>query len=163
MCASIREFGLKIPVLARSDGTVVDGHLRLKAARKLGSWPGGDTTGIPVILCDEWTDAQVKAFRLMVNRSVTWADWDDELLALELQELNEADFDLSLTGFDPKEIDDLLLAAETTTKPTPRRRFPRIRCRDLATCGSAAAIGSCATTPPSRNRCRGSSASANRS
>src|SRR6202158_2618424 len=112
MCSSIREFGFKIPVLARSDGTVVDGHLRIKAARKLGSWPGGDTTGIPVIFCDEWTDAQVKAFRLMVNRSVTWAQWDDELLSLELQELNEADFDLSLTGFDPKEIDDLLLAPD---------------------------------------------------
>jgi hypothetical protein len=37
-----------------------------------------------VILCDEWTEAQVKAFRLMVNRSITWADWDDDLLALEL-------------------------------------------------------------------------------
>ena len=96
MCSSIREFGFKIPVLARTDGEVVDGHLRLKAARKLGSWPG-DTTGIPVILCDEWTPAQVKAFRLMVNRSVTWASWDDELLSLELQELNAADFDLSLT------------------------------------------------------------------
>ena len=67
MCGSIREFGLKIPLLARSDGEVVDGHLRLKAARKLGSWPGGDTSGIPVILCDEWTAAQVKAFRLMVT------------------------------------------------------------------------------------------------
>jgi len=109
MCASIREFGFKIPVLARSNGSVVDGHLRLKAARKLGPRPGGDTTCIPVILCDEWTDAQVKAFRLMVNRSVTWADWDEDLLALELQELNEADFDLSLTGVDPKEIDDPLL------------------------------------------------------
>jgi ParB-like chromosome segregation protein Spo0J len=53
MCASMREFGFKIPVLARSDGEVVDGHLRLKAARKLGSWPGGDTSSIPVILCDE--------------------------------------------------------------------------------------------------------------
>jgi hypothetical protein len=42
MCSSIREFGFKCPVLARSDGTVVDGHLRLKAARKLGSWPGGE-------------------------------------------------------------------------------------------------------------------------
>ena len=92
MCGSIREFGFKIPVLARSDGEVVDGHLRLKAARKLGSWPGGDTTAIPVILCDEWTPAQVKAFRLMVNRSVTWADWDEELLALELQELNAVGF-----------------------------------------------------------------------
>jgi ParB-like chromosome segregation protein Spo0J len=112
MCSSIREFGFKIPVLARSDGEVVDGHLRLKAARKLGNWPGGDTSVIPVILCDEWTPAQVRAFRLMVNRSVTWAEWDEELLALEIQELNAAEFDLSLTGFDPKEIDDLLLIQE---------------------------------------------------
>ena len=108
MCSSIREFGFKIPVLARNDGTVVDGHLRLKAARKLGSWPGGDITGIPVILCDEWREAQVKAFRLMVNRSVTWSAWDDELLSLELQELAAEDFDLSLTGFDPRELEDLL-------------------------------------------------------
>ena len=50
MCASIKEFGFKVPVLARSDGTVVDGHLRIKGARKLGSWPGGDITSIPVIL-----------------------------------------------------------------------------------------------------------------
>jgi hypothetical protein len=84
MCSSIREFGFKIPVLARSDGEVVDGHLRLKAARKLG------ITDVPVILCDEWSPAQVKAFRLMVNRSVTWADWDEELLALELQELSKS-------------------------------------------------------------------------
>src|SRR5260370_23854474 len=97
MCSSIREFGFKIPVLARSNGDVVDGHLRLKAAHKLGSWPGGDTSSIPVILCDEWTEAQVRAFRIMVNRSVTWAAWDEELLAIELQELNAEDFDLSLT------------------------------------------------------------------
>src|SRR3954462_11326707 len=90
MASSIREYGFKIPVLARSDGEVVDGHLRLKAARKLG------ITEIPVMLCDEWTPAQVKAFRLLVNRSVAWAAWDEELLALELQDLNAADFDLSL-------------------------------------------------------------------
>src|SRR6202453_184913 len=93
MCGSIREFGFKCPVLARSDGEVVDGHLRLKAARKLG------ITEVPVILCDEWTPAQVKAFRLMVNRSVGWADWDEEALALELQELATLDFNLDLTGF----------------------------------------------------------------
>src|SRR5499425_1155218 len=102
MCGSIREFGFKIPVLARSDGEVVDGHLRLKAARKIGI---GE---VPVILCDEWTPQQVKAFRLLVNRSVSWADWDEELLSLELQDLSVADFDLDLTGFSPKEIDDLL-------------------------------------------------------
>jgi ParB-like chromosome segregation protein Spo0J len=81
MVASIREFGFKIPVLARSDGQVVDGHLRLKAALKLG------IAEIPVILCDEWSPAQVKAFRLLVNRSVTWAEWDEELLAVEFGEL----------------------------------------------------------------------------
>src|SRR6202163_450269 len=98
MCASIREFGFKIPVLARTDGEVVDGHLRLKAAKKLG------ITEVPVILCDEWTPAQVKAFRLMVNRSVAWAEWDEEMLALELLDLQTANFDLSLTGFDTREL-----------------------------------------------------------
>jgi DNA modification methylase len=137
MCASIREFGFKIPVLARSDGTVVDGHLRLKAARKLGSWPGGDVTAIPVILCDEWSDAQVKAFRLMVNRSVDWAQWDEDLLALELQELNDADFDLSLTGFDTKELDDLLALPdeEKANEAPPLPEHPVSRSGDLWVCG----------------------------
>jgi DNA modification methylase len=82
MCASIREFGFKIPILARSDGEVVDGHLRLKAARKLG------IAEVPVMLCDEWTPAQVKTFRLMANRSVTWANPGeiDKLLVLEDEE-----------------------------------------------------------------------------
>src|SRR5260370_42309102 len=100
MCSSIREFGFKIPVLARSDGEVVDGHLRLKAAKKL------CLEEVPVILCDEWSAAQVKAFRLMVNRSVSWADWDEELLSMELLEIQDAGFDLNLTGFDEKELDD---------------------------------------------------------
>src|SRR6266849_161511 len=64
--------------------------------------------------------ARVKAFRLMVNRSVTWADWDEELLAIELQEIQESDFDLSLTGFDPGEIDNLLaLGDDERANATP--------------------------------------------
>jgi DNA modification methylase len=139
MVASLREFGFKIPVLARSDGTVVDGHLRLKAARKLGSWPGGDITGIPVLLCDEWTEAQVKAFRLLVNRSVTWAEFDDELLSLELQDLAAADFDLSLTGFDPRELEDLLTlpdADEQADVAPPLPENPVSRLGDLWLCGN---------------------------
>src|SRR6202451_706451 len=97
MCGSIREFGFKIPCLVLSDGEVIDGELRLKAARKLG------IADIPVILCDEWSPAQVKAFRLMVNRSATWAEWDEELLTIELMDLKTSDYDLSLTGFDTKE------------------------------------------------------------
>ncbi len=61
MAGSIREFGFKIPCLVRSSGEVVDGHLRLKAAKQLG------IAEVPVILCDEWSPAQVKAFRLMVG------------------------------------------------------------------------------------------------
>jgi ParB-like chromosome segregation protein Spo0J len=64
MIASIQEFGFKIPILARSDGQVVDGHLRLKAAQRIG------LRELPVILCDEWTPTQVRAFRLLANRSV---------------------------------------------------------------------------------------------
>jgi len=103
MMASIREFGFRIPVLARSNGEVIDGHLRLKAAKRM------NYAEIPVIPCDDWSEAQVKAFRLMVNRSVSWADWDEELLARELRDLKELDFDLSLTGFDNNEIDELVL------------------------------------------------------
>ncbi len=69
MCTGVREFGFKIPVLARRNGEVCDGHLRLKAARKLELWPGGDITQIPVSPPDERSEALVRAFRLLVNRS----------------------------------------------------------------------------------------------
>ena len=132
MCASIREFGFKVPCLVRGDGEVVDGDLRLKAARKLG------LTEVPVILCDEWTLTQVKAFRLLVNRSAVWADWDEELLAVEVQELSEADLDLSLTGFDPREIDDLLLLPNEDQRENaapPLSSNPVSRPGDLWLCG----------------------------
>jgi DNA methylase/ParB-like nuclease family protein len=112
MMASISEYGFKIPILARSSGEVVDGHLRLKAAQKI------RLQEVPVILCDEWSDAQVKAFRLMVNRSATWADWDIELVALEIQELKSMDFHLDLTGFEPLEIDDLLFSDSSAEEPS---------------------------------------------
>lgn len=97
MCQSIKEYGFAVPVLARADGTVVDGHLRVKAGLKMG------IAEVPVIVCDKWTEAQVKAFRLMANRSVTWAEWDMEKLVEEMKELAAMDLDLSLTGFDDAE------------------------------------------------------------
>ncbi len=162
MCGGIREFGFKIPVLARSDGEIVDGHLRLKAARKLGSWPGGDITAIPVILYDEWMSAQVKVFRLMVNRSVTWADWDEDLLSLELQELNASDFDLSLTASIPERSTSYWLFPKRR-RPTPFHPFRRILCLGRATCGSAESTGSSAATRPVRRLWRNLWEIANRS
>ena len=121
---------------------MIDGHLRLKAARKLG------LTDIPVILCDEWTPAQVKAFRLMVNQSATWADWDEELLKIELLDLQTLDFDLSLTGFDSKELDDLLLNGtldEDAVPPVPDH--PVTRTGDLWLCGPHRVLCGDATDP----------------
>jgi len=59
----------------------------------------------------------------MVNRSVTWADWDEELLGLELQELNATDYDLEFTGFNPQEIDDLLALPEEENARSLNLRF----------------------------------------
>jgi ParB-like chromosome segregation protein Spo0J len=74
----------------------------LKAAHALG------IEHVPVVLADELSEAQIKAFRLLANRSATWAEWDEELLRLELHELRLEGFDLTLTGFNPDELDALL-------------------------------------------------------
>jgi hypothetical protein len=116
MCSSIREFGFKIAMLGRSDGEIVDGHLRINAARKL------RITEVPVIFCDEWSSGQVKAFRLMVNRSVTWASWDDELLT-SLKASTRA----KSTTCSPNQ--------KTISGPMLRRRCPRILHPLLWLCG----------------------------
>ena len=102
MVASIREYGFKIPLLVSEQNVVIDGELRLKAAQKL------KYTELPVIVCRDWSTEQVSAFRLMANRSATWAEWDLEAVAQEIAELSKTDFDLTLTGFDACEIEDLL-------------------------------------------------------
>ena len=102
VAAAIREFGFRVPIVAKSDGTVVDGHLRLKAAKKLG------LDEVPVILADDMSEAQIKAFRLSVNKVAELAEWDIGLLKLEIFDLKEMDFDLSLTGFDDDELANFL-------------------------------------------------------
>ena len=106
VAAAIHEFGFRVPIIARSDGTVVDGHLRLKAARQLG------LETVPVLLADDMSETQVKAFRLSVNKLAELAGWDNELLSLELADLDAAGFDLNLTGFSDEEIEKLLIDIE---------------------------------------------------
>jgi len=101
VAAAIREFGFRVPICAKSDGTIVDGHLRLKAAKKLG------LSEVPVVLADDMTEAQIKAFRLSVNKMAELAEWDTELLRLEFLDLVGDGFDLELTGFDADEIAEL--------------------------------------------------------
>lgn len=98
MVSAIREFGFRIPIVAKSDGSIVDGHLRYKAAQEMG------LQTVPVALADELTETQVKAFRLLANRSANWAEWDDDLLKLELEELRAEDFPIEMIGFEPEEL-----------------------------------------------------------
>jgi DNA modification methylase len=102
MMASIEYYGFRIPLLTSASGEIIDGALRLKAARKLGF------SELPVIVCDDWTPEQVRAFRLLANRSFDWSGWDLDAVAEELTELSALHFDLTLTGFDGREIDQML-------------------------------------------------------
>ena len=115
VASAIKEFGFRVPIVAKSDGTIVDGHLRLKAAKKL------KLTEIPVILADDLTDAQIKAFRISVNKVAELADWDDDLLKLELQELDDDGFNLEIIGFD---VDDLskLFDEDNTDETLPEEK-----------------------------------------
>jgi hypothetical protein len=147
MMAAIKEYGIPIPILARRRGEtieIVDGHLRVKSAREMGM------TTIPVVFCDDWSEAQVKAFRILVNRSATWAAWDKELVTLEIKDLDALDFDLGLTGFDPFEIDEFLFldAVEPSAEEAPDLPQSAVtRLGDLWLCGSHRILAGDATSP----------------
>jgi hypothetical protein len=115
----------------RKAGEVVDGHLRLKAAQRLG------LSEVPVILCDEWSEAQVKAFRLLVNWSASWVDWNNEFVALEIEDLKALDFNLYLTGFNSREIDQFLFGDMNEDAEVVREvpGIPVSRLGDLWLCG----------------------------
>jgi len=102
IAASIAEFGFTNPILTDGARGVIAGHGRLAAARKLA------LTDVPVIELSHLTAIQKKAYILADNRIAANAGWDEELLKLELVELDEADFNLELMGFDAEEIERLL-------------------------------------------------------
>jgi len=102
VAASIKEFGWRQPIVVDTEGVIVAGHTRLLAARRLGM------TTVPVHVAANLTPAKAKAYRLMDNRSHEEAEWDMELLPLELEDLKSSEFGLGLTGFDDGEIGRLL-------------------------------------------------------
>ena len=99
--SSLREFGFVNPVIIDKDYNVLAGHGRIMAAKEEG------ITEVPCVYADHLTEAQKKAYILADNRMAMDAGWDDELLAVEMEELQNLGFDLGLTGFDEKEIADL--------------------------------------------------------
>ena len=113
MADLLRAFGMRLPLLVDGDGWIIDGKLRLKAITTLAEAERQrlGLTQLPVIPTDDLSPEEVRALRLALDRSAAWALWDEEALAQELRELDELDLDLSLTGLDLEEIDDLLGAA----------------------------------------------------
>lgn len=110
VAASIREFGFRVPVVVDEQLTVLAGHTRLKAARKLG------LAQVPVHIAAGLSEAQKKAFRIADNRVGEIAEWDNDMLALELEDLRMADFDLGTLAFDEGEVERIMAEASATTE-----------------------------------------------
>jgi DNA modification methylase len=108
IAASIVEFGFTNPILAGSDGVIVAGHGRLAAAQKLGL----DT--VPVVVLDHLTPTQRRALIIADNRIAENAGWDDAMLRIELQSLQEDGFNLDITGFDADALAEIMAGDETT-------------------------------------------------
>jgi site-specific DNA-methyltransferase (adenine-specific) len=104
---SISEFGFKVPIVATSDGEIINGHTRWKAAKKL------KLKTVPVIIADDLTEEQVKAFRLADNKVAEIAQWDIELLLSEIDSVDNLDMtlfgftdqDYTLDDFEDEELD----------------------------------------------------------
>ncbi len=113
VAASIREFGFRQPIVVDEDGVIVVGGTRYKAALRLG------LTQVPVHVASGLTPAQLRAYRIADNRTAEIADWDGDLLARELAELQAEEFDLGLLGFPADELLRWLgpSAAEGLTDP----------------------------------------------
>ena len=95
VAASLKEFGWRQPIVVDAEGVIVVGHTRWKAAQRLG------LTQVPVHVATELTPAQCKAYRIADNQTATIAEWDYELLPLELTDLKALDFDLNLLATQP--------------------------------------------------------------
>lgn len=100
MAEIIKKFGFRIPILIKSDGSIIDGHLRFKAALALG------LQDVPCIVADGLTETEIKAFRLSVNKAAELADWNEDLLKLELLDLQDQLVDLADLGFADIQLQD---------------------------------------------------------
>lgn len=151
VAASIREFGFTNPVLIDSDGGIIAGHGRVMAARSIG------LEEVPCIRLSHLSEAQRRAYVIADNKLALNAGWDEDLLALELKELGEMDFDLLLTGFGGDEIDALLAGAEAVEdgamdpddapaaregKPVTRAGYVWVMGLHRVMCGDSTNIGS---------------------
>lgn len=106
VASSIKNFGFKVPIVIDAQNEIITGHTRLLASKKLG------IEEVPVIVANDLSNAQVKAFRIADNKVSEYAKWNEDLLKIELDSLRDLEFDLFDTGFEEFEIDALNLKFE---------------------------------------------------
>ena len=133
IAASIREWGWTNPVLVAEDGTIIAGHGRVLAARKL------RIADVPVMIASGWTDAQKRAYTIADNKLTLNGGWDQELLGLEIGELEVLGFDLDLIGF--SEVERAALAAHMTEGLTDPDDVPDLPSEPVARPGDLWILG----------------------
>ena len=136
IAGSIREFGFTNPVLIDGQDGIIAGHGRVLGARKLGM------SDVPCIRLAHLSEAQKRAYVIADNKLALNAGWDEKMLALELQDLQGMDFDLSLTGFLGNEIDELLAELDATPEgETGADEVPAVQAEAISKAGDVWVIG----------------------
>ena len=102
VAASLREYGFRQPIVVDAEGVIIAGHTRWKAAAKLG------LARVPVHVARDLTSEQVRAYRIADNQTASLAEWDMEILPIELRALQDAHYDLAVLGFEDEELAQLL-------------------------------------------------------
>lgn len=130
---SIKQFGWHQPIVVDSNNIIIAGHTRYKAAKKL------KLKEVPVVVAEELTPEQIKAYRIADNRVAQESEWDNDLLKIEFEGLHDLEFDLSHTGFDEREINKILGfeliedAAIEVDQPSQDNKFKvTVECEDEA-------------------------------
>lgn len=135
IASSIKEFGWTNPILIDEDSTIIAGHGRLMASQRMGE------EQVPTIVLKGLSDAQKRAYVIADNKLALNAGWDNEMLALEIEELMGDDFDTALLGFDQKEIDNLLAEANKVAGNTDEDDVPELPEEPTAKLGDIYQLG----------------------
>lgn len=120
VAGSIKEYGFRQPIVVDEEMVIIAGHTRLLAAQQLG------LQEVPIHIATDLSDVQIKAYRIADNKTHEFSQWDEELLALELEELQKQGLDLDLTAFDSADIDRLLATLQSDTLVAAEEHLPEI-------------------------------------
>ncbi len=135
IASSIKEFGFNNPVLITADDSIIAGHGRVMAAKKLGM------DEVPCIVLDHLTPSQRKAYILADNRIALNSDWDSQLLSIELKDLDESGVDLEMLGFSADEINALVNPIEATEGLTDEDDVPEVPVEPVTKLGDVWLLG----------------------